>query len=96
MSYNSNVARHVTCHKKERGDFLNGNCLKQLRVINNLKQKEMAELVGMTHRTYRAKENGERSVSLEEALRIAEVFGKRIEDIFLHNDDTKRVIRRTS
>lgn len=81
MSYNLSVPRHEMCHK-EGGELLKGSYLKQLRLAENISQKEMAILIGMTHRSYRSKENGERNVSLEEAKRISEVFGMNIEDIF--------------
>lgn len=85
MSYNLNVSRHETCHKKG-SELLKGSYLKQLRLAENISQKDMAILVGMTHRCYRSKENGERSVSLDEAKRISEVFGMKIEDIFFKKE----------
>lgn len=60
--------------------------------MNNLKilrgektQKEIADKVGITTSHYGFIENGDRLPSLKVAKRIADYFGKRIEDIFFDN-----------
>ncbi len=60
--------------------------------MNNLKvlrgektQKEIADKVGITTSHYGFVENGDRLPSLKVAKKIADVFGKKIEDIFFDN-----------
>lgn len=81
VSYNLNIPRHNMC-RKEGGELLKGSYLKRLRLAENLTQEEMASLVGMSYRSYRSKECGQRRVSLDEAKRISDVFDMKIEDIF--------------
>ena len=58
------------------------NNLKELRTKKNLKQREVAEAVGITTSYYGMIELGKREPSLELALRISRYFGLKIEDIF--------------
>ena len=48
--------------------------LKELRRINNLSQKEMAEKLGMNKRTYASYERGERDLSTSALLSICQTF----------------------
>ncbi|MDF2505601.1 helix-turn-helix transcriptional regulator [Clostridium sp.] len=59
------------------------NNLKQLR--GNKSQKEIADKVGITTSHYGFIENGERQPSLKVAKKIADVFDKKIEEIFFDN-----------
>ncbi|HKN78235.1 MAG TPA: helix-turn-helix transcriptional regulator [Lysobacter sp.] len=45
-------------------------------------QAELGERVGVTRQTIAAVESGKYSPSLESAFRIAEVFGKPLEEVF--------------
>lgn len=56
------------------------NNLKQLR--GNKSQKEIADKIGITTSHYGFIENGDRQPSLKVAKKIADVFGKKIEEIF--------------
>ena len=64
--------------------------------MNNLKvlrgertQKEIADTIGITTSHYGFIENGDRLPSLKVAKRIADFFGKKIEDIFFDNAHNK-------
>lgn len=58
------------------------NNLKELRTKRNLKQREIAEALGITTSYYGMIELGKREPSLELALKISRYFGVKIEDIF--------------
>ena len=53
-----------------------------LRTKRNLKQREIAEALGITTSYYGMIELGKREPSLELALKISRYFGLKIEDIF--------------
>lgn len=61
--------------------------LKVLRAQLNVTQEEFAKLINMPTSTYRKKENGESSFSIEEAYRIAKIANKTIDEIFLFSSD---------
>ena len=62
------------------------------KVVNNVRtlrflagemtQGELGERIGLTRQTIAAIEQGKYSPSLEAAFRIAQVFGKPLEDVF--------------
>lgn len=55
----------------------------KLRKENNLNQKHMAKLLGISESTYSTKENGKSDFKLKEIYIIAKFFNKRVEEIFL-------------
>ena len=55
----------------------------------NMKQSELAELVGVRRETIGKLENGKYNPSLKLALDIAKVFGKTVEEVFIFEDDTE-------
>lgn len=57
--------------------------LKSLRAKNGMKQQDLAELIGISVTTYSNKENGMRKFTIEEALKIADIFKCDIREIFL-------------
>ncbi len=59
--------------------------LKNLRYKNKLTSKEMALKLGISTPFYCQLENGNRRMSYDMAIRIAEIFGKRPDTIF-YND----------
>jgi Predicted transcriptional regulators len=65
------------------------NVLRELREENNLKQRLLAKLIGVSLSSYNKKENGEVRFSLKEAKIIAEYFEKPIEDIFFEESVSK-------
>lgn len=55
--------------------------VKQLREAAGLKQVEVARRLGVSKSRYWMMENGQRPISLRHAMRIAEFYGRRVEDI---------------
>jgi len=61
--------------------------LKELRAARNMKQGDLAELVGVRRETIIRLEKGQYNPSLKLAVDIARVFGCAIEDIFIFPED---------
>lgn len=61
--------------------------IKQCRAMRDMKQEELASLVGVRRETIVHLENGKYNPSLKLALDIAKVFGMTIEEIFEITDD---------
>lgn len=59
------------------------NILKSLRAAQDITQRNMAELINVSVPTYNRKELGIRAFTLEESMKIADFFGKSVEEIFL-------------
>ena len=63
------------------------NNIRQLRFEHDeMTQQELANRVGVTRQTIVAIEKEKYSPSLEAAFRIAEVFGRPLEDVFSYKD----------
>lgn len=63
------------------------NEIKTLRFMNNeMTQGDLGKNVGVTRQTIAAIEQGKYSPSLEVAFRIAHIFGKPLEDVFIWRD----------
>jgi len=60
--------------------------LKRLRDEHNLTQKEMAEILNISHYSYARKENGQTPFLDCEMFKIRKFFGMPIEEIFLFPD----------
>ena len=58
------------------------NRIKELRARHNMKQEELAKLVGVRRETIGNLEKGRYNPSLVLAWNIAEVFGVSIEEVF--------------
>ena len=58
------------------------NRIKKLRKIRNIKQKDIAEAVGVSRQTIASLENGKYCCSVILAYNIAKFFDAKIEDIF--------------
>lgn len=59
------------------------NNLRLLRFLKDeMTQAELGERIGVTRQTIAAIESGKYSPTLETAFRLAEVFGKPLEEIF--------------
>ncbi|HET7521161.1 MAG TPA: helix-turn-helix transcriptional regulator [Candidatus Limnocylindria bacterium] len=59
------------------------NQIRTLRFLaGEMSQAELGERIGVTRQTIAAIESGKYSPSLEAAFRIADVFGKRLEEVF--------------
>ncbi len=66
------------------------NAIRRLRFEHDeMTQQQLAKSVGVTRQTIIAIEKGHYSPSLEVAFRIAQVFGKPLEEVFsFHPDPT--------
>jgi putative transcriptional regulator len=64
------------------------NHIKMLRFLGDeMTQGELGDMVGVTRQTIAAIEQGKYSPSLEVAFRIAAVFGKPLEEVFMWRED---------
>ncbi len=79
------------------------NNLKEFRRTDGVKASTLARLIGLkTNASYYKKENGDVKFTVEEALVIANHFGRRVEEIFLpqdvplknYNDEKLKPVRR--
>ena len=62
------------------------NCIRELRASHDeISQLELARRIGVTRQTVNAIELGKYSPSLEVAFRIAAVFAKPLEEVFIYN-----------
>ncbi len=59
--------------------------LKQLRINNDLFQKDIANLLGISTSYYSSIERGKRNPTLNLAKKTVDLFGESIENIFYHN-----------
>ena len=60
--------------------------LKEYRASRDMKQGDLADLVGVRRETIIRLEKGQYNPSLKLAVDIARVFGVKVEDIFLFDD----------
>ena len=65
------------------------NNIRRLRFENDeMSQQELAEKAGCTRQTIIAIEQGKYNPSLALAFKISRAFGKKIEEVFLYNEDS--------
>lgn len=60
------------------------NSLRELRAARGWSQGDLADALGVSRQSVNALETGKYDPSLPLAFRIADLFGKRIEDVFDH------------
>lgn len=63
------------------------NTLRVERAIKNITQGELAELIGVSRQTINTIESNRYVPSTVLALKIAQVFGKPVEEIFILDDE---------
>lgn len=63
------------------------NHLKEFRAKIDVNQQEMGRLVGVSRQTISQIERGDYSPSVTLALKIAKIFGAKVEDIFDYVED---------
>lgn len=63
--------------------------VRELRENTGLKQEFMADLLNISPANYCKKENGTIKYSLPEAKKIADYFGKTIEEVFFADEVSK-------
>ena len=67
------------------------NQIRRLRFENDeMSQQDLAEKVGCTRQTIIAIEQAKYNPSLGLAFKIARVFGKKVEDVFLYNEESTK------
>jgi len=60
------------------------NKIKVYRAMHNLTQEDLADAAGVTRQTILAIENNKYMPSLELALKIARIFDRPVEEIFIY------------
>ncbi len=65
------------------------NRLKVYRAMYNLTQEELAKKLGVSRQTIIAIEKGKYDPSLKLAFKIARLFGVKIEDIFIYDEESE-------
>jgi len=68
--------------------------LKRLRKNFGMTQKEMAGGMGISESFYCQLEGGKRKLTVDHAFRIAEIFDKSLDDIFLNNNMAKCQVKK--
>lgn len=63
------------------------NKIRELRKQNSVTQDDLAGAVGVTRQTIISLENGKYNASLQLAYKISRYFGRRIEDVFVFEED---------
>lgn len=65
------------------------NCLEELRKQRGITQEELAMALEVSRQTIGSLENGRYNPSILLAFKIARYFDKRIEDIFIYEEESK-------
>jgi putative transcriptional regulator len=65
------------------------NRIEEIRSARNIRQEELARLMGVSRQTISSLENGRYNPSILLAHKIAAFFGMRIEDVFIFDDEEK-------
>lgn len=63
------------------------NRLKEYRAGKNLNQQQLGSLVGASRQTVSLIERGDYSPSVTLAIKIARIFDRAVEDIFIYRED---------
>lgn len=63
------------------------NRLKELRARDGLNQQELGRLAGVSRQTISLIERGDYSPSITLALKLAQIFGVAVEDIFTYFEE---------
>ncbi len=63
------------------------NRLKELRARDGLNQQELGRLAGVSRQTISLIERGDYSPSITLALKLAQIFGVAVEDIFTYSEE---------
>ena len=63
------------------------NRIKVLRAERNMTQEQLAHLAGVTRNTIISTEKGKYCPSIKLGYRIADIFGFRIDEIFIYEED---------
>ena len=63
------------------------NRIEELRIVKNIRQEELARLMGVSRQTISSLENGRYNPSIMLAHKIAAYFGLPIEEVFLFEEE---------
>ena len=63
------------------------NIVEELRSLNNEKQEDLANIVGVSRQTIISIEKGKYNPSIILAFKIAKHYGKSIEEIFIFEEE---------
>ncbi|MBQ9313739.1 MAG: helix-turn-helix transcriptional regulator [Clostridia bacterium] len=63
------------------------NKVEEMRKIHNEKQEDLAKIVGVSRQTIISIERGKYNPSILLAFKIANHFGKKIEEIFIYEEE---------
>jgi putative transcriptional regulator len=63
------------------------NSIRVERAIHNMTQQQLAEQIGVSRQTINAMESNKYVPSTVLALKIAKLFGKKVEEIFLLDEE---------
>lgn len=64
------------------------NRIEEIRKARNIRQEELAKLLGVSRQTISSLETGRYNPSVFLAHKVAKLFGMTIEEVFLFEDDT--------
>lgn len=67
------------------------NRLRDLRNKFNLRQEDLADMVGVSRQTIISIENGRYNPSLQLAYKLSQVFGLAIEEVFVFEEEVVRI-----
>lgn len=73
--------------KEELALFI-GNKIKELRLLKNMTQSDLADLLKTTKQTIGRYENGSRRANQDTLFELADIFGKNIDDFFPKEDNS--------
>ena len=77
---------YITDFEKAGACHMIQNRMKEFRAKYNMKQEDLAKLVGVRRETIGNLENGRYNPSILLAFKIARYFGMSIEDIFIYEE----------
>lgn len=63
------------------------NRIEEIRRERNIRQEELAKMLGVSRQTISSLENGRYNPSIFLAFKIARLFEMQIEDIFIYEDE---------
>ena len=72
--------------KEELAVFI-GNKIKEFRLLKNMTQSDLADLLKTTKQTIGRYENGSRRANQDTLFELADIFGKNIDDFFPKEDN---------
>ena len=72
--------------RREKGGAMK-NRIEELRIAKNIRQEELARLMGVSRQTISSLENGRYNPSIMLAHKIAAYFGLPIEEVFLFEEE---------